>query len=96
MYNNEKEEDMTIKEFLHDHIGATITGVAFVISAGLTISSFLIPPVGIIDPSVLAAIGEIGIFTTLCRIPDIIREVNNGKSVEVRSGNMSVRVEDKE
>ena len=85
---------MTIKSFLQDHVGATITCFAFVVSIGLVIASFFIPPFGVIDQSVLTAVGEIGIFTTLCRIPDIIREVYNGKSVELHAGNMSVKVED--
>ena len=51
-------------------IGEAVT--AFV-SIGLIVASFIIPPTGVIDNSVLQAVGEILIFPVVWMIPDAIR-----------------------
>lgn len=51
-------------------IGEAVT--AFV-SIGLIVASFIIPPTGVIDNSVLQAVGEILIFPIVWMIPDAIR-----------------------
>lgn len=51
-------------------IGELVT--AFV-AIGLIVTSFIIPPMGIIDTSVLQAVGEILIFPVVWMIPDAIR-----------------------
>lgn len=45
-----------VKEFLERHI---LFDVLSIISVGLIIASFIVPPTGVVDPSVLAAVGEI-------------------------------------
>lgn len=44
-----------------------------VVALGLIIASFFVPPMGIIDPSVLQAVGEILVFPVVWMIPDAIR-----------------------
>lgn len=51
-------------------VGEAVT--AFV-SIGLIVTSFIIPPTGVIDNSVLQAVGEILIFPVVWMIPDAIR-----------------------
>ena len=53
----------------------TIIGEAVIafISIGLIVTSFILPPTGIIDNSVLQAVGEILIFPVVWMIPDAIR-----------------------
>ena len=51
-------------------IGELVT--AFV-AIGLIVASFIMPPMGIIDSSVLQAVGEILIFPVIWMIPDAIR-----------------------
>ena len=46
--------------------------IAFV-AIGLIVASFIIPPTGVIDNSVLQAVGEILIFPVVWMIPDAIR-----------------------
>lgn len=48
---------------------ATTTLVAL----GLIIASFIVPPTGVIDPSVLQAIGEILVFPVIWMVPQAIR-----------------------
>lgn len=81
--------------WLQNDTGGLITFVCFVISIIMIIVSFILPPTGVIDSSVLAAVGELGIFSTLLRIPDLIERVKDGKSVELRKGDASIKVEDK-
>lgn len=83
-----------IKKVLHfaKHSGPLISFFAFWVSVGLLVASMIIPPPGIVDPSVLMAIGEIGIFSTLCRIPDFIEAVRDGKKLEYHKGDTSVTV----
>ena len=51
-------------------VGEAITAI---VSLGLIISSFILPPTGMIDNSVLQAVGEILIFPVIWMIPDAIR-----------------------
>ena len=86
----------SLLKLLHCYLGVIITAVAFVVSISLFIASFVIPPPGVIDPSVLTAIGEIGIFTTLCRIPDMIRAVNDGRKFEFHKGDTTIKIDSDE
>lgn len=86
-----------LKSFLRNHLGEVIAAGSFIVSISLAIASFVCPPMGSIDQSVLAVIGELGVFTTLTRIPDVIRAVKEGKTVEINSGKVSFKIEaDKE
>ena len=43
------------------------------VALGLMISSFILPPTGVIDPSVLQGVGEILIFPVIWMIPQAIK-----------------------
>lgn len=51
-------------------IGEAVTAS---VSLGLIIASFVLPPTGMIDNSVLQAVGEILIFPVIWMIPEAIR-----------------------
>lgn len=51
-------------------IGEAVTAV---VALGLIIASFILPPSGVIDNSVLQAVGEILVFPIIWMIPDAIR-----------------------
>ena len=53
----------------------TIVGeaVTAIVAFGLIITSFILPPRGVIDNSVLQAVGEILVFPVIWMIPDAIR-----------------------
>lgn len=53
----------------------TIVGeaVTATVALGLIIASFILPPRGVIDNSVLQAVGEILVFPVIWMIPDAIR-----------------------
>ena len=74
-------------------IGDLINFVCFVISIILVIVGFVLPPTGEIDNSVLIAVGELGFFSTLSRIPELIRALKNGASVDVSFGDKNIHIE---
>ena len=63
--------------------------VCLIISIGLTIGSFFVPPMGVIDGSVLAAVGELFAFATLATVIEAIRK---GSDVTVQHNNPSLTV----
>ena len=66
-----------------------VTGVCFLISVVLLIAGFLLPPMGVIDGSVLTAVGELLLF------PVIIygfRAIELGLEVKIQKGDTSVEI----
>ena len=66
--------------------------LTFAISLLLIIGGFLLPPMGIIDGSVLTAVGELLMFGVLAQLPAIIDAAKNGKSIKVTKGDSSIEV----
>ena len=62
------------------------------ISIALIVGGFLLPPTGIIDGSVLTAVGELLMFGVLAQIPSILDAVRNGKSFKFQKGDSSVEI----
>lgn len=84
-----------ILNILNTHLGGLITAIAFLVCMGLVVVSFFTPPPFIIDNSVIVAIGEIGFFTIISRIPEIIYSIKN-RDVKISKGNFSIEVESEE
>lgn len=74
-------------------IGDLINFVCFVISIALAVIGFILPPTGEIDNSVLICIGELGFFSTISRIPELIRALKNGASVDLSFGDKQIHIE---
>lgn len=62
------------------------------ISIELIVGGFLLPPTGIIDGSVLTAVGELLMFGVIAQIPRILDAVRNGKSIKLQKGDFGVEV----
>ena len=60
-------------------------------SLALIVASFLVPPTGVIDGSVLAAVGEIFAFAALFTV---IKAIEAGVDAKVTHGNTTVQVGD--
>ena len=60
-----------------------------IVSVLLLIASFIIPPQGVIDPSVLAAVGEIFAFSAL---GVVIKAIDKGKTAEITHGNTTIAI----
>ena len=63
--------------------------LSFIISLCLIIGGFLVPPVGIIDGSVLTAVGLLLMFALIEKLPEAIKA---GKSVKIKSGSFSAEI----
>ena len=66
--------------------------LTFAISLLLIVGGFLLPPMGIIDGSVLTAIGELLMFGVLAQLPAIIDAAKNGKNIKVTKGDFTAEV----
>ena len=66
------------------------------ISLLLIIGGFLLPPMGIIDGSVLTAVGELLMFGVMAQVPHLIEAAKNGKSIRLQKGDFSAEVSSKE
>lgn len=51
--------------------------------ASTSLESFLVPPVGVIDGSVLTAVGLLLMFATLAQVPTIVEAARNGKCIKL-------------
>ena len=63
--------------------------ICFFVSVGLMIGGFFVPPIGIIDGSVLTAVGELLLFPTLLYS---YRALELGYKVKFQKGETSVEV----
>lgn len=63
--------------------------VCLVISISLIIASFCVPPMGIIDGSILAAVGELFGFSALATV---IQAIDKGADVTLNHGNTSMQL----
>ena len=70
--------------------------INLVTSILLIVGGFISPPIGIIDGSVLTAVGLLFMFALLAQIPRIIEEARNGKSIKVKKGDFSAEVSSSE
>ena len=70
--------------------------INLVTSILLIVGGFICPPIGIIDGSVLTAVGLLLMFALLAQIPRIIDEARNGKSIKVKKGDFSAEVSSSE
>lgn len=68
--------------------------VAFLVSLILGVASFIIPPTGIIDPSVLTFIGEIlgggALITFLFKLPEYIEK---GYTAKFKKGDVEIEID---
>lgn len=58
----------------------------------LIVGGFLVPPVGVIDGSVLTAVGLLLMFAALAQVPSIINAARNGKSIKLSKGDFEMEV----
>ena len=70
--------------------------VTLAVSLLLITGGFLLPPMGIIDSSVLTAVGELLMFGVMEQVPHLIEAAKNGKSIRLQKGDFSAEVSSKE
>lgn len=73
----------------HPKLHNVVFIVCLLISAALLVAGFLVPPTGVIDPSVLTAVGELFAFAVLSQLPFVIA---SGKGITLNHGSTSISV----
>jgi hypothetical protein len=63
--------------------------ICFIVSVGLIIGGFIVPPMGIIDGSVLTSVGELLLFPTLLYG---FRAVELGLEIKFQKGETSIEI----
>lgn len=66
-----------------------VTLVCFIVSMGLIVTGFLMPPMGVIDGSVLTAVGELLLFPVVIYA---FRAIELGLEVKIQKGDTSVEI----
>lgn len=62
----------------------------FIVSLVLIVAGFIVPPLGIIDGSVLTAVGLLLLFALIGQIPQMAKA---GKNIKLRKGDFSAEVD---
>lgn len=66
-------------------------GILSTASVLLIVAGFLVPPTGVIDPSVLTAVGEIFAFAALAQVPIMLE---SGHKVRINKGDTTIELHD--
>lgn len=64
----------------------------FIISSSLIVGGFLVPPLGIIDGSVLTAAGLLLMFAVLAQVPGFLKAVRDGERIKLSKGDFTAEV----
>ncbi|MBQ8225584.1 MAG: hypothetical protein IJZ86_09600 [Bacteroides sp.] len=67
--------------------------LTLIVSIALMVGGFLVPPPGVIDGSVLTAVGELLMFAALSQLPEVLKAVRDGKRITISKGDFKVGVE---
>ena len=62
------------------------------VSIALIVGGFFVPPLGIIDVSVITSVGILLMFAVLAMVPDILKAANEGKHIKFSKGDFSAEV----
>ena len=62
----------------------------FILSVLLIISGFFCPPMGVIDGSVLTAVGLLLLFAVIEKVPQAIKE---GRNIKISKGDFSAEID---
>lgn len=73
-------------------IGDIINFSCFAISIIIVVVGFILPPTGVIDASVLIAVGELGFFSTVSKIPDFVKALKGGAEIEIKKGENTIHL----
>lgn len=65
-------------------------------SITLLVLSFALPPLAIIDNSVLAGVGELFAFGVLFKLPAMVQSIKDGRKLRLQHGNTTIEVESDE
>ncbi len=80
-------------DFFGDRFHKNVFLICLVVALGLIITSFFIPPLAVIDGSVLAGVGEIFAFAAL---GEVAAAIERGHSASITHGNTTIEIKKEE
>jgi hypothetical protein len=87
------EKKGRLTRFFGDRFHKNVFLVCLLTSVGLIITSFFIPPLAVVDGSVLAAVGELFGFAALA---EVAAAIERGHSATISHGNTSIEIRKEE
>lgn len=88
-----KRTKVKIIKQIYTHISKWAFWTCLILSVGLIVTSFILPPTGSIDPTVLGATGELFGFGVLGTVIDALHK---GSDVTISKGDMNVQINNPE
>ena len=82
-----------LTNFFGDKFHKNVFMVCLLTSVGLIVTSFFIPPLAVVDGSVLAAVGELFGFAALA---EVAAAIERGHSATISHGNTSIEIRKEE
>lgn len=73
-------------------IRMSVFSVTLLVSIMLMIGGFLVPPMGIIDGSVITSVGLLLLYAVIAQIPVIMKAIREGKTLKIQKGDFSAEV----
>ena len=86
------KEDKLVR-FFGDRFHKNVFLICLIVALGLIITSFFIPPLAVVDGSVLAAVGEIFAFAAL---GEVVAAIERGHSASITHGNTTIEIKKEE
>lgn len=72
------------------HIGTGVFIATVVVMLALFIAGFILPPVGVIDQSVIRAGAELVSLAVIAQLPMVIKYINIGRAIKISKGDLSI------
>lgn len=66
--------------------------ITLAVSIGLIVGGFFVPPLGVIDGSVITSVGLLLMFAVVAQVPDILWTIRDGKHIKLTKGDFEVEV----
>lgn len=82
-----------LTKFFGDKFHKNVFLICLMTSVGLIVTSFFIPPLAVVDGSVLAAVGELFGFAALA---EVAAAIERGHSATISHGNTSIEIRKEE
>ena len=82
------EEDKLVR-FFGDRFHKNVFLICLIVALGLIITSFFIPPLAVVDGSVIASVGEIFAFAAL---GEVGAAIERGHSASITHGNTTIEL----
>ncbi len=62
------------------------------VSILLLVTGFVLPPTGVIDGSVLSAVGLLALFAAIAQIPSVMEYAKEGRHIKLSKGDFTAEV----